>query len=364
MPLTAGIIGLPNVGKSTIFNALCSGKAAAENYPFCTIEPNHGMVSIPDARLARLSKLLPAHRIVPAFLELVDIAGLVRNASKGEGLGNQFLAHIRDVDAVIHVVRCFDDPDVVHVEGSVDTVRDASIVETELLLADLDTTVKALDRAGKAAKSGAREDKEAQAACRRVHDAVAAGTPARAVADSPEIAAALAEMHLLTAKPVLFVANVDEAGLSVDNAAVTALCGHAAAQNALVVKLCGKIEAEIAELPPGDRAEFLQSLGLTEPGLEVLARAMYETLGLQTFFTCNENENHAWPIPRGIMAPKAGGKVHTDFERGFIKAEVFRLEDLEAHGTPVALRSAGKVRLEGHDYVVQDGDVMLFKFSV
>ncbi len=362
MSLTVGIVGLPNVGKSTIFNALSAGKAAASNYPFCTIEPNNGIVAIPDQRLERLSKISPAEKNIPAFLEMVDIAGLVKNASKGEGLGNQFLSHIRNVDAIVHVVRCFEDPDVVHVDGAIDPQRDVETVETELLLKDLETVEKWLEKAHKAAKSGNKDDKSAVTILEQAYGTLSEGkTPAFLTETSN---ASLADLRLLSTKPVVYLANIGETDYGTDTAAVQALKERAATRNAPVVPLCGRIEAELMELPENERTEFLAELGIPEPGLHTLARTVFDYLHLETFFTYNEKENHAWPISRGTTAPKAAGKIHTDFERGFIKVEVYRLEDLETYRSQAEVRSAGKMHLQGADYIVQDGDILQFKFNV
>jgi ribosome-binding ATPase len=365
MALSAGIIGLPNVGKSTLFNALCSGKAAAENYPFCTIDPNHGVVAVPDGRLGRIAAQITTQKVVPAFLELTDIAGLVKGASTGAGLGNQFLGHIKDVDAVVHVVRCFEDPDVVHVDGAVDPLRDVSTVETELLLKDLETAEKGVERVAKVAKSGEKEHKEKLAAGEKVRDALARGIPARDAALDPESLAAIAEMHLITAKPMLYVANINEPDLSPAAASphCRALRDHAEQRKIPCIPVCAKIEAELNELPEGEREEFLETLGLKESGLASLARAIYRLLGLITFFTFNEKELRAWTLPAGSTAPKAAGTIHTDFEKGFVKADVYTVEDLEAYKSEHALRTAGKIRSEGKEYVVKDGEILFFKFT-
>jgi ribosome-binding ATPase len=363
MGLSAGIVGLPNVGKSTIFNALCNGKAMVENYPFCTIDPNHGIVAVPDGRLGRITEFCPTKKIVPAFLELVDIAGLVKGASKGEGLGNQFLGHIKDVDAIVHIVRCFEDPNITHVEGAIDPKRDIEIIETELMLADSTTLENGISRLSKAAKSGDKEIKESLEAFEKVFDALSRATPVRKLGLLPPEALAISELHLLTAKPALYVANVDEQGLRGENKFVKAVRDFARAEGSQCVAICGKIEAEIADLPEAERPEFLASIGLSEPGLAVLAREIYGLLGLQTFFTTSEKENHAWTIRKGLTAAQAAGTIHSDFEKGFIKAEVYALPDLEQYKSETGLRSAGKIRAEGRDYVVNDGEVVFFRFN-
>ncbi len=364
MGISAGIIGMPNVGKSTIFNALCSGKAAADNYPFCTIDPNTGIVAIPDDRHARITKLLPAEKVVPAFLELVDIAGLVKGASKGEGLGNQFLGHIKNVNAIVHVVRCFDHEDITHVDGSIDPVRDVETINTELILKDLETVERGIERMEKVAKSGDREAKTKVALFRKAQDALARGNRIRTVFTDHHDLEELYELHLLTAKDVLYVANIDEDAIPRDNAYTTALESLAESEDAQYMKLCGKIEAEIAELAPADQKEFLDSLGLEKPGLHILAHKIYRLLGLQTFFTATPKESRAWNIRIGTHAVEAAGKIHTDFAKGFIKAEVYTLNDLEEYRTESALRAAGKIRQEGRDYIVHDGDIIFFKFNV
>jgi ribosome-binding ATPase len=364
MSLSAGIVGLPNVGKSTLFNALTSAKVAVENYPFTTIDPTNGIVAVPDTRLARLSQLSPAQKVVPAFLELVDIAGLVKGASKGEGLGNQFLGHIKNVDAVVHVVRCFTDDNVIHVEGSVDALRDIGLVSAELLLADLSTVERAIERIAKAAKSGVKDALEQLPVFEKALEGLSKGVPVRKVELDSDQRRLLAPLNLLTQKPVLYVANVDEQSVTSDGAAVAAVRKAASAEGSDVVRICGKIESEIAELPEDQRPEFLAGIGLSESGLSLLAKAIYKVLGLQTFFTASSKENRAWTIPAGTVAQKAAGFIHTDFEKGFIKADVFTLPDLEQYKSEAAMRAAGKIRAEGKDYPVRDGDIIYFKFNV
>ena len=370
MALGIGIVGLPNVGKSTLFNALSgSAKAQAANYPFCTIDPNVGVVPVPDARLAHLARLFKPKKTTPTSLEFVDIAGLVAGASKGEGLGNQFLSHIRQVDAIAHVLRCFDDPDVVHVGGTVDPRGDRDVVETELMLKDLESVERRRDRAQKNAKAPGKPGELAKAelaALDRVRAELERGVPIRAQRLGDAEREAVGDLFLLTAKPVVYIANVDERQLShlEDDPRIAAVRELARAEGSEMVVLCGKMEAEIAELPEAERVEFLRSLGLSEPGLDRLVHAGYRALGLITFFTVGEDECRAWTVRRGARAPQAAGVIHTDFERGFIKAEVMRLEDLLRAGGENAVREKGLLRIEGKDYVVQDGDVMHFKFNV
>jgi GTP-binding protein YchF len=364
MGLSAGIVGLPNVGKSTLFNALTAAKAEVQNYPFTTIDPNTGIVAVPDKRMERITKLIPTAKVVPAYMELVDIAGLVKGASKGEGLGNQFLGHIKNVDAIVHVVRCFKDSNVVHVEGSVDPIRDIGLIDTELMLADLATVERNVTRLAKAVKTGDKDAKEQLAVFEKAQDSLQRGVPVRQTVTDPEQLQQLQPLNLLTAKPVLYMANVDEDSILEDNEAVAAVRKHAAATNAEVVRCSGKLEAEIAALSPEERPEFLESIGLTQPGLEILAQAVYKLLGLETFFTAGPDENRAWTIRKNSTAPKAAGTIHTDFEKGFIKADVYTLADLEQYKTEVAIRAAGKMRSEGKEYIVKDGDIMFFKFNV
>lgn len=365
--LRAGIVGLPNVGKSTLFNALTAAKAEAANYPFCTVEPNVGIVEVPDARLHKLADIVRPQNIVPAAVEFVDIAGLVKGASQGEGLGNKFLANIRETDAIVHVIRCFDDPDVIHVAGSVDPARDRETINLELALADLATVEKGLDRARKAAKGNNKEALAEIPALEAAFEVLAAGTTIHAAHLDPEYLTALKSYSLLTARPVLYAANVTDAELTGAEGKYLKALREAVEQSgepAEVVPFSAKIESELAELPPADRAEFLASLGLASAGLDRLIHAAYHLLGLQTYFTAGEKEVRAWTIHRGDTAPKAAGVIHTDFEKGFIRAETVAYADFTASNGWKAAREKGLVRSEGRDYVVQDGDVMLFRFNV
>jgi GTP-binding protein YchF len=361
MSLQCGIVGLPNVGKSTIFNALTANAIAAENYPFCTIEPNTGVVAVPDERLAVLAGFSKSEKVVPATVEFVDIAGLVRGASRGEGLGNQFLSHIREVDAIAHVVRCFDDENVVHVEGNVDPLRDVETIETELGLADLETLERRLERARKGAKSGDPQLRADAEFLQALRDHVGEGRPARTFSVADARRALFRDCHLLTAKPILYVANVDEASLAEGNPASQRLAAYADANGAGTVRLCGKIEAELAALDDEEKTEFLAELGVNEPGLHRLIHATYRLLGLVTFLTTGPKETRAWTVREGTLAPAAAGTIHSDFESRFIRAEVTSYDAFVAAGGETNAKAQGKTRIEGKDYVVKDGDVVYFR---
>jgi ribosome-binding ATPase len=363
MGFKCGIVGLPNVGKSSLFNALTSAGIAAENYPFCTIEPNVGIVAVPDPRLNQIAAIVKPAKILPSTMEFVDIAGLVAGAAAGEGLGNKFLAHIRETQAIAHVVRCFEDDNVTHVAGRIDPLGDIEIIDTELALADLDTCTRSLDRAEKLAKSGDKEQRARVDSLRVLLGALEAGTAVRTLALDEHAQGLSRELALLTAKPVLFIANVDESSL-VGNVHSSAVAAYAARNAAECVVLCAALEAEIAALPAAERAEFLADLGLEEPGLDRVIRAGYRLLGLHSYFTAGPKECRAWTIRKGALAPQAAGVIHSDFERGFIRAEVIAFEDFISFGGEVRAREAGKLRVEGKDYTVADGDVVHFRFNV
>ena len=362
--MEAGIVGLPNVGKSTLFNALTAAGIPSENYPFCTIEPNVGVVSVPDGRLDVITSHITTEKVIPAILRLVDIAGLVRGASKGEGLGNKFLSHIKNVDAVLHVVRCFEDGDVTHVDGKVDPIRDIETIDTELMLSDLATVESSLDKANRSARTGDKDAKARVVLLEKCQERLADGKPIRGLELDEKQAKELKSFGFITAKRVLYVANVDEDDLQGEGELVSRVRARAEEEGGAVVPVCAKLESELAELDEADRAELLESVGLKEPALHALARGAYALLGLQSYFTAGPKEVRAWTIPAGATGPQAAGVIHSDFERGFIRAEVYSVDDLDALKSEKAIKEAGKMRVEGKDYVMRDGDVCHFLFNV